>query len=55
MYGRLTSGVIKDVVVVRSRQSLEVDVSPRMEGLTLLHCHQQLHMGYGFKVLFNVV
>jgi hypothetical protein len=26
-----------------------------MTGLTLFHCHQQLHMDYGFKLLFNVV
>jgi FtsP/CotA-like multicopper oxidase with cupredoxin domain len=25
-----------------------------MGGLTLFHCHQQLHMDYGFKLLFNV-
>jgi FtsP/CotA-like multicopper oxidase with cupredoxin domain len=25
-----------------------------MEGLTLFHCHQQLHMDYGFKLVFNV-
>ena len=55
VYGKLTSGVMKDVVVVKSRQIIEVDVTPQMEGLTLSHCHQQLHMDYGFKVLFNVV
>jgi FtsP/CotA-like multicopper oxidase with cupredoxin domain len=25
-----------------------------MAGLTLFHCHQQLHMDYGFKLLFDV-
>jgi FtsP/CotA-like multicopper oxidase with cupredoxin domain len=54
VYGKPTSGVMKDVVMVRSRQKVEVDVTPHMEGLTLFHCHQQLHMDYGFKVLFNV-
>ena len=34
---------------------VEVDVTPAMDGLTLFHCHQQLHMDYGFKMLFNVV
>jgi FtsP/CotA-like multicopper oxidase with cupredoxin domain len=32
----------------------EVDFTPAMEGLTLFHCHQQLHMDYGLKTLFNV-
>ena len=35
-------------------RKIEVDVTPAMEGLTLFHCHQQLHMDYGFKLLFNV-
>lgn len=55
VYGTPTSGVMKDVVVVKNRQRIEVDVIPQMEGLTLFHCHQQLHMDYGFKMLFNVV
>ncbi|HXA49077.1 MAG TPA: multicopper oxidase domain-containing protein [Candidatus Acidoferrum sp.] len=55
VYGTPTSGVMKDVVVVKSRQKVEVDVTPHMEGLALFHCHQQLHMDYGFKMLFNVV
>ncbi len=54
VYGTPTSGVMKDVAVVKSRQKIEVDVTPHMEGLTLFHCHQQLHMDYGFKMLFNV-
>ena len=55
VYGKPTSGVMKDVVLVNSHQKVEVDVTPRMEGLTLFHCHQQLHMDYGFKMLFNVI
>jgi hypothetical protein len=53
--GRATSGVLKDVVLVKGFKKVEVDVTPAMEGLTLFHCHQQLHMDYGFKLLFNVV
>jgi FtsP/CotA-like multicopper oxidase with cupredoxin domain len=49
------SGVMKDVVLVKGNQKIEVDVTPLMEGLTLFHCHQQLHMDYGFKMLFNVI
>jgi FtsP/CotA-like multicopper oxidase with cupredoxin domain len=55
VYGKPTSGVLKDVVVVKGYRKIEVDVTPAMEGLTLFHCHQQLHMDYGFKLLFNAV
>ncbi|MGD1072568.1 MAG: multicopper oxidase domain-containing protein [Bryobacteraceae bacterium] len=53
--GKPTSGVLKDVVLVNGFGKIEADVTPAMEGLTLFHCHQQLHMDYGFKLLFNVV
>jgi len=53
-YGRRTSGVIKDVVVVKAYQKIEVDLTPSVEGLSLFHCHQQLHMDHGFKMLFDV-
>lgn len=53
--GKATSGVIKDVVLVKGFKKIEADFIPAMEGLTLFHCHQQLHMDYGFKHLFNVV
>lgn len=55
VYGRPTAGVLKDVVLVKGFKKIEVDVTPAMDGLTLFHCHQQLHMDYGFKLLFNVV
>jgi FtsP/CotA-like multicopper oxidase with cupredoxin domain len=54
VWGKPTSGVMKDVVLVKGFRKIEVDVTPAMEGLTLFHCHQQLHMDYGFKLLFNV-
>lgn len=53
--GKATSGVLKDVVLVKGFKKIEVDVTPAMDGLTLFHCHQQLHMDYGFKLLFRVV
>jgi FtsP/CotA-like multicopper oxidase with cupredoxin domain len=53
--GKPTAGVLKDVVLVKGFWKVEVDVTPVMDGLTLFHCHQQLHMDYGFKQLFNVV
>jgi FtsP/CotA-like multicopper oxidase with cupredoxin domain len=55
VHGRQTAGILKDVVLVKGFRQIEVDVTPAMDGLTLFHCHQQLHMDYGFKLLFNVV
>jgi FtsP/CotA-like multicopper oxidase with cupredoxin domain len=55
VHGKPTAGVLKDVVLVKGFKKIEADVVPAMEGLTLFHCHQQLHMDYGFKLLFNVV
>ena len=55
VHGKPTAGILKDVVVVKGFKQIEVDVTPAMDGLTLFHCHQQLHMDYGFKLLFNVV
>jgi FtsP/CotA-like multicopper oxidase with cupredoxin domain len=52
--GKPTSGVRKDVVLVKAYQTVEVDFTPRQEGLTLFHCHQQLHMDTGFKMLFDI-
>jgi len=53
--GKQTAGILKDVVLVKGFKKIEADVTPAMDGLTLFHCHQQLHMDYGFKLLFNVV
>lgn len=55
VYGKPTGGLLKDVVLVKGFRRIEADVIPAMDGLTLFHCHQQLHMDYGFKLLFNVV
>ncbi len=55
MDGKPTAGILKDVVLVKGFQKVEVDATPAMEGLVLFHCHQQLHMDYGFKLLFDVV
>jgi FtsP/CotA-like multicopper oxidase with cupredoxin domain len=53
--GKPTAGILKDVVLVKGFWKVAVDVTPAMDGLTLFHCHQQLHMDYGFKMLFSVV
>jgi FtsP/CotA-like multicopper oxidase with cupredoxin domain len=53
--GLPTSGVIKDVVMVGGYQEVEIDFVADNPGLTLFHCHQQLHMDYGFMTLFDYV
>jgi FtsP/CotA-like multicopper oxidase with cupredoxin domain len=53
--GVSTTGVMKDVVMVGGYQEVEVDFVADNPGLTLFHCHQQLHMDYGFMSLFDYV
>ena len=53
--GTPTSGVVKDVVMVGGYQAMEVDFDAGNPGLTLFHCHQQLHMDFGFMALFEYV
>ena len=53
--GRQTSGVTKDVVMLGGYQEAEVDFVADNPGPTLFHCHQQLHMDYGFMALFDYV
>ena len=51
--GRSTSGVVKDVVMLGGFQELEIDFVADNPGPTLFHCHQQLHMDFGFMALFD--
>ena len=51
--GKPTSGVMKDVVMVNGYQQVEIDFVADNPGLTLFHCHQQLHMDFGFMALFK--
>jgi FtsP/CotA-like multicopper oxidase with cupredoxin domain len=53
--GVRTAGVMKDVVMVGGYQEVEVDFTADNPGLTLFHCHQQLHMDFGFMTLFDYV
>jgi len=53
--GEPTSGIFKDVVMLGGYQELEVDFVADNPGLTLFHCHQQLHMDFGFMTLFDYV
>jgi FtsP/CotA-like multicopper oxidase with cupredoxin domain len=51
--GKATTGVVKDVVVVPARKQVEVDFTADNPGPTLFHCHQQLHMDYGFMTMMQ--
>ena len=53
--GKSTAGVIKDVAMLGGYQEMEVDFTADNPGLTLFHCHMQLHMDYGFMALFDYV
>jgi len=53
--GKATSGVLKDVVVVSAKSQVEADFVANNPGLTLFHCHQQMHMDYGFMNLMEYV
>jgi Multicopper oxidase len=53
--GRKTSGVMKDVVMLGGYQEMEIDFLANNPGLSLFHCHQQLHMDFGFMALFDYV
>jgi FtsP/CotA-like multicopper oxidase with cupredoxin domain len=53
--GKPTAGIMKDVLMVGGYQEAEVDFVADNPGLTLFHCHQQLHMDFGFMSLFDYV
>lgn len=51
--GTPTAGLRKDVVLLGSYQEVAIEVVADQPGLSLLHCHQQLHMDYGFMALLH--
>jgi FtsP/CotA-like multicopper oxidase with cupredoxin domain len=51
--GNPTSGIMKDVFMLGGYQEAEMDFVADNPGLTLFHCHQQLHMDFGFMTLFD--
>lgn len=53
--GRNTAGIMKDVVMLGGYQEATIDFVADNPGLTLFHCHQQLHMDFGFMALFDYV
>jgi FtsP/CotA-like multicopper oxidase with cupredoxin domain len=50
--GSPTSGVMKDVVMLGGLQEMTIDFTADQLGLSLLHCHMQPHMDFGFMALF---
>ena len=53
--GKQCSGLVKDVVNIAPYSSMKVDFVADNPGKTLFHCHQQLHMDYGFMQLIEYV
>jgi FtsP/CotA-like multicopper oxidase with cupredoxin domain len=53
--GTPMAGIMKDVVMLGGYQAVAVDFVANNPGLTLFHCHQQLHMDFGFMTLFEYV
>jgi FtsP/CotA-like multicopper oxidase with cupredoxin domain len=51
--GTRTSGIYKDIVVVPAKSIVEADFMANNPGKTLFHCHQQMHMDYGFMSLIE--
>lgn len=55
IFGKSTAGILKDVVMLGGYQEAEIDFMADNPGMTLFHCHQQLHMDFGFMTLFDYV
>lgn len=53
--GKSTTGIIKDVVMLGGFQEMNIDFTANNPGLSLFHCHMQLHMDFGFMALFDYV
>jgi FtsP/CotA-like multicopper oxidase with cupredoxin domain len=53
--GEPSAGVRKDVFMLNGYQEAAIDFVADNPGLTLFHCHQQLHMDFGFMTLFDYV
>ncbi len=51
--GKRTDGILKDVVMLEGHQQVEADFIADSPGRTLFHCHQQLHMDFGFMALID--
>ena len=47
------SGLMKDTINLMPLDTVAVDFVANNPGDTLMHCHQQLHMDYGFMLLIK--
>jgi FtsP/CotA-like multicopper oxidase with cupredoxin domain len=50
--GEQTEGVIKDVAMLGPYQEMAIDFTADQPGLSLFHCHMQMHMDFGLMALF---
>lgn len=53
--GAPTRGVRKDVVMVAPKSQIEAELLANDPGPTLFHCHNQMHMDFGFMTIFQYV
>jgi len=53
--GKKCSGLIKDVVSIAPYSSMKIEFEANNPGKTLFHCHQQVHMDFGFMHLLDYV
>jgi FtsP/CotA-like multicopper oxidase with cupredoxin domain len=51
--GAAMSNLAKDVVIVPAHRVVEVDILANNPGPSLLHCHQQFHMDFGFMAVLH--
>jgi FtsP/CotA-like multicopper oxidase with cupredoxin domain len=51
--GKPTAGIMKDTVIVPAYGRATVDLVADQPGLSLFHCHIQMHMDFGFMALFR--
>ncbi len=51
--GASTRGVRKDVVMIGARSRVEARLIANHPGPTLFHCHNQMHMDFGFMTMFE--
>ena len=51
--GKPMSGLMKDVISVNRRTTAAIDFVANNPGMTLFHCHMQLHMDFGFMQLLE--
>ena len=51
--GVKTSGVRKDVVMIAANSQVRAKLLANNPGPTLFHCHNQMHMDFGFMAMFQ--